>query len=168
MLCRTTCIVQTQNRLLDPWRLRLSRVSCCIFQYQYLLLGVLVSLFMWPSFFSGCCLPISRQFSWNGFGKGVFLNVSGLFYTKSLVFSEVKKPLVITNCQLNCKTAVNYILILFLWVTCLFYSCERHETLGIFYVDLLHKWNKLPARAQVCSSRWLPWARHTVEESVLG
>lgn len=49
------------------------------------------------TFFSGCCLPIARQFLWNGFATGFFLSVSDLFYTKSLVFSEVKKPLEITK-----------------------------------------------------------------------
>lgn len=48
-------------------------------------------------FFSGCCLPISRQFLQNGFGKGIFFSVSGSFYATGLVFSEVKKPLVITK-----------------------------------------------------------------------
>lgn len=81
-----------------------------------------------------CCLPISRQFLWNGFSKGFFLNVSGLFYTKSLVFSEVKKPLVTTKLptelQDRCKLYLDIVFLSDLPKSV--YSCERHETVGIF------------------------------------
>lgn len=74
--------MQAQNRLLDPWRLRLLRLSCCIFHYHYLPLGVLGLCSCDPLFLVGAVYPFL------GSSYGMIL-VKG-FFLVLLIYSIIK------------------------------------------------------------------------------